>query len=113
MNRFVSAIFKYVTNDTTSTLTYTGIAGYPTDRTENDFDLQSLLGPALFIYVFQLLFPVFLSSLVQEKEVGLTAIMKMMGLAGAVFSAVTYLFYLILYIIATALVSLLFLNSFF
>ena len=75
--------------------------GYPEPFRVNNFDLQSLLGPVLYIYIFQLLFPVFLTTLVMEKEKGLQQIMQMMGLSGAVYSVVTYLFYLLLYVIAT------------
>ena len=74
-----------------------------TPRRRNDFDLQSLVAPVLFIFLFQLLLPVFAQMLVLEKEQGLAALMRQMGLSGAVYRAVSYLFFYLLYVAATLL----------
>jgi len=80
-----------------------GTKNFPTPQTENNFDIISLVGPIVYIYIFNLLFPVILAGLVFEKENKLREIMRMMGLKTYVYWLVTYLFYYLMYLIATLL----------
>ena len=63
-----------------TTMTLVGTKDYPTPELPNTFDIVSLIGPGLYMYIFQLLLPVFLGNLVHEKETKLREIMRMMGL---------------------------------
>ena len=56
-----------------------GVKPFPTLETEIDFDLISLVGPSVYITIFQLAFPLALGGLVHEKEHKLREIKKMMG----------------------------------
>ena len=55
------------------------------------------------IFLFQLLFPVVLGGLVNEKQYKLREIMKMMGLKTSVYWTVSYLFAIGLYMLATVM----------
>lgn len=110
-NMISNAVFRSVCAQTTACasdplggeLTYVGRKQYPAPAEENDFDIVSVIGPTLFLYVLQLLLPVFLGNLVTEKEFKLKEIMKMMGLKEHIYVISTYLFNLILYAIAMTL----------
>eukprot|EP01130_Rhizamoeba_saxonica_P016314 TRINITY_DN7523_c0_g1_i1.p1 TRINITY_DN7523_c0_g1~~TRINITY_DN7523_c0_g1_i1.p1 ORF type:complete len:975 (-),score=216.56 TRINITY_DN7523_c0_g1_i1:41-2965(-) len=94
-----NALWKSLVNSA-GDLLFSGTKNYPSGRSENTFDLVSLISSALLIYVFQLLFPVFITALVYEKENSLREIMKMMGLDIKVYWVVTYFFNLALYILS-------------
>eukprot|EP00003_Mantamonas_plastica_P028868 TRINITY_DN672_c0_g1_i2.p1 TRINITY_DN672_c0_g1~~TRINITY_DN672_c0_g1_i2.p1 ORF type:complete len:927 (-),score=322.82 TRINITY_DN672_c0_g1_i2:32-2431(-) len=79
---------------------YLGSKNVPTDEQQIDFDLISLVGPLLYVYVFQLVYPVLASAIVYEKEHGLREIMKMMGLNMNVYWIVTYIYSYTLYLVA-------------
>eukprot|EP00474_Spongospora_subterranea_P004480 CRZ04938.1 hypothetical protein [Spongospora subterranea] len=81
-------------------ISMTGTKNFPQPKTAISFDLISLVGPQLYIYVIALLFPVFLGNMVQEKESKLLEIMSMMGLRRNVYFLVTYAFNFTLYFIA-------------
>lgn len=93
----------------------TGVRIHPIPRTKLDFDLISIIGPNIFVFLYQvsrdflcpscvasciltifvvvvveqLLFPVVLAGLVYEKEFKLREIQKMMGLRMDVYWIVT------------------------
>jgi len=102
-NFVAKAVFGASVGPPGATFTFRGAQGFPTPRTKNEFDLQSLIGPTLYIYMFQLLFPVFLTNIVAEKEQGLREIMRMQGLRMSTYFVVTYLFALVTYVLATLL----------
>jgi hypothetical protein len=62
-----------------------GVKDYPTPEKDITFDIISLVGPQFYLYIFQLLLPVFLGNIVQEKETKLREIMKMMGLKSHIY----------------------------
>jgi ABC-type multidrug transport system ATPase subunit len=103
LNLFTNAIYRVVTG-TTAPVKFQGTMSFPAPRSEITFDLQSQIGPLLYVYVFNLLLPVFVVSLVAEKEQGLVQIMRQSGLPDRVYAVVTYLFFLILYVLATGIV---------
>ncbi|KAK1265230.1 ABC transporter A family member 8 [Acorus gramineus] len=57
-------------------------------------NLSTILGPLLFSWVIQLLFPVFLISLVYEKQHMLRIMMKIHGLSDRAYWMVTYTYFL-------------------
>eukprot|EP00474_Spongospora_subterranea_P005858 CRZ06316.1 hypothetical protein [Spongospora subterranea] len=77
-----------------------GTKMFPSPKTKVEFDLISLIGPSIYIYIFSMLLPVFMYNLVSEKESKIRDSMKMMGLKHNVHFLVTYLFHFTLYIIA-------------
>jgi ABC-type multidrug transport system ATPase subunit len=103
----VDGLLKTVTTKDGASLTLEGIRNFPTPEQEINFDLISLIGPLLYVYVFQLMFPVILGSMVYEKEHSLREVMKMMGLKQTIYWIVTYMFSFLLYMVATALLVLL------
>lgn len=103
LNIITNAIYRVATGSS-APVTFQGTMSYPAPRSEISFDLQSLIGPLLYVYVFNLLLPVFVVSLVSEKEQGLVQIMRQSGLPDRVYAVVTYFFFLILYIFATGIV---------
>eukprot|EP01122_Echinamoeba_exundans_P012286 TRINITY_DN5094_c0_g1_i1.p1 TRINITY_DN5094_c0_g1~~TRINITY_DN5094_c0_g1_i1.p1 ORF type:complete len:939 (+),score=203.70 TRINITY_DN5094_c0_g1_i1:58-2817(+) len=104
VNIITNAIWKTaVKNLPDSKMILAGTKDFPRPRTLNDFDLISVVGPSLYIYLFHLLFPVVLQNLVFEKEFKLREIMKMMGLKTWIYWLVTYIFSYMLYLIAAGL----------
>eukprot|EP00898_Chlorokybus_atmophyticus_P003419 jgi/Chlat1/4078/Chrsp26S04118 len=75
------------------------IAEMPKPTTSLNLDFSSLLGPLFFMWVVQLLLPVYLTSIVYEKERRLRLMMKMHGLGDRSYWTVTYLYNLALYIV--------------
>jgi len=76
-----------------------GLMSFPKPKTDAHFDLSSLLGPLFYTWVVQLLMPTFLQQLVYEKEKRLRMMMKMHGLGDGAYWVITYLWYIVLYII--------------
>ncbi|XP_049934331.1 ABC transporter A family member 7-like isoform X2 [Nymphaea colorata] len=68
----------------------------PKHATKISFDVSSLLGPLVFAWVIQLLFPVILMSLVYEKQHKLRIMMKMHGLGDGPYWLISYCYYLFL-----------------
>jgi hypothetical protein len=56
-----------------------GIKNFPQPATTVGFDLVASVGPFLYIFLFQLTFPVILGGIVYEKEKKLREIMKMVS----------------------------------
>eukprot|EP01129_Flabellula_baltica_P012243 TRINITY_DN54_c1_g1_i1.p1 TRINITY_DN54_c1_g1~~TRINITY_DN54_c1_g1_i1.p1 ORF type:complete len:873 (+),score=187.37 TRINITY_DN54_c1_g1_i1:72-2690(+) len=102
-SNLVSAIWRDGVIDS-GDFTLFGTKGYPKEESINDFDLISLIGTQIYIFVFQLLFPVILTNVVYEKETNLRGIMSMMGLKTSIYWLVTYVFNLFLYLIALLLI---------
>jgi hypothetical protein len=61
-------------------------------------DFSSLLGPLFYMWVVQMLLPIFLLQLVYEKEKRLRMMMKMHGLGDRAYWAITYAWDLLLYV---------------
>jgi ABC-type multidrug transport system ATPase subunit len=100
-----NAVWKtFSPNQNLTSYTGYGTKNFPTPRTKNDFDLISIIGPQLYIYIFHLSLPVIMSGLVFEKENKLREIMKMMGLKTPVYWLVQYIFYYLIYLITTFLI---------
>ncbi|XP_043691356.1 ABC transporter A family member 7-like [Telopea speciosissima] len=59
-----------------------------------NFDISSLAGPLFYSWIFQLLFPVILNSLVYEKQHKLRIMMKMHGLRDGSYWLITYSYFL-------------------
>lgn len=57
-----------------------GVRDMPKVESSLQLDFSSLLGPLLFEWLMQLLLPVFVFTLVHEKEHSLRVMMKMQGL---------------------------------
>ncbi|XP_010261075.1 PREDICTED: ABC transporter A family member 7-like isoform X2 [Nelumbo nucifera] len=68
----------------------------PKPGTRMRLDLSSALSPLLFAWVIQLLFPVFLTSLVYEKQHKLTIMMKLHGLRDGPYWLITYGYFLVI-----------------
>ena len=92
--------FLKLVNPNATEFVLLGKKGFPSKEAEITFDLISLIGPYLYIYVFQLTFPVILGSIVYEKERKLDVIMVMMGLKMNTYWLVTYIFSFLLYFVA-------------
>lgn len=58
----------------------TGVRDMPKGESTLELDFSSLLGPLFFEWLMQLLLPVFVFTLVHEKEHSLRIMMKMQGL---------------------------------
>jgi hypothetical protein len=101
INLFTNALYRSIRPANGSEMTIAGLQIFPEPETKNGFDLISILGPVFYMYIFQLLLPVFLSTMVQEKEMKLREIMFMMGLKKRAYWLVNYLFNLLLYTLAT------------
>lgn len=102
INYITEAIFKALLGPSSS-LILSGIRPFPSLKpTPLSLDIISIAGPYLYIYVFQLLMPVFIGTIVYDKEHGLREAMKMMGLKKRVYWGITYLFNYLIYCIVTA-----------
>eukprot|EP01112_Ceratiomyxa_fruticulosa_P013038 TRINITY_DN3645_c1_g1_i2.p1 TRINITY_DN3645_c1_g1~~TRINITY_DN3645_c1_g1_i2.p1 ORF type:complete len:881 (-),score=186.76 TRINITY_DN3645_c1_g1_i2:11-2653(-) len=78
---------------------FAGVRDFPRTDTKVSFDLVSIIGPYLYLYIFQMIFPVMLETIVYEKEGKLREIMKMMGLNMGVYWLVTYIFNYLMFFI--------------
>jgi ABC-type multidrug transport system ATPase subunit len=74
-----------------------GRKDFPRGVKDNSFDIVSLGGPNLYIYIFLLLLPITMENLVSEKETRLRETMRMMGLKTHVYFLSTYLWNFFLY----------------
>ncbi|DBA88861.1 TPA: hypothetical protein ACH3X2_000106 [Trebouxia sp. C0005] len=80
----------------------TGIRDMPKGESTLELDFSSLLGPLFFEWLMQLLLPVFVFTLVHEKEHSLRIMMKMQGLPDRVYYLVTYMWQMSVYIVFMA-----------
>ncbi|GFR42619.1 hypothetical protein Agub_g3550 [Astrephomene gubernaculifera] len=79
-----------------------GVQSFPKLPTVIKLDFSVLLGPLFYTWVIQMLMPSLLQQLVYEKEKRLRMMMKMHGLGDGAYWLVTYLWYLMLYILYMA-----------
>ena len=98
MSMALEGLVKLLAPEARTSFSFAGTRDMPTVERENSFDLISLLGPVLYIYVFQLMIPPILSLIVFEKEHKLREIMRSMGLKDAPYWIVNYTFGFGLYI---------------
>ncbi|KAG2490617.1 hypothetical protein HYH03_011009 [Edaphochlamys debaryana] len=80
-----------------------GVMSMPKSVTKLELDFSSLLGPLFYTWVVQMLLPTFLQQLVYEKEKRLRMMMKMHGLGDGAYWLITYLWYLMLYVLYMAI----------
>ncbi len=76
----------------------TGLQATPKPEFQLKLDFSSLLGPLFYMWVVQMLLPIFLLQLVYEKEKRLRMMMKMHGLGNGAYWLITYTWDLLLYI---------------
>lgn len=89
---FNSIYLQYKTNRRLFTL----VRAFPF-KTDTSFNFMDILGMALFPFSLSFLFPIFLYTLVMEKENKLKQMMKIMGLKEYTYFIVTYLGFLFIY----------------
>jgi hypothetical protein len=65
-------------------------------------DISSLVGSIIFLWLIQLPLPLSLALLVYEKEKRLRLMMRMHGLSNGVYTFVTYLYLILLYVVYVA-----------
>jgi len=107
LNLVVNAFYRKLRgkeNDDSVFFMNTAVTQMPEPQREVSFDIISVAGPFIYLYVFQLLLPVFMSNQVNEKEHKLRDIMKMMGLRPQIYWFVTYIFNYVMYLVATIIV---------
>ena len=100
LNFMNDAIFKTKSSDGKGSLTLY-LRNMPTPKTISTFDIVGLLEKFIYPLILHLLFPVFLSNIVYEKEFHLRVIMKMMGLKMKVYWFVNFSFDAVLYAAVT------------
>ncbi|EFA86292.1 hypothetical protein PPL_00079 [Heterostelium album PN500] len=103
----VTRSYRLITGNNITQFIFDGVKDFPTKKTTIGFDLISLIGPTLYIFIFQLILPVVLRIILYEKENKLREIMKMMGLEMKTYWLVTYIFSYSIYLFAMLLVWLL------
>lgn len=103
---FVSnAIWRHsFTSNPLTSLTFSGNKNFPIPPSDFEFDLISLMGPFIYHFIFQLLWPVMLQGIVHEKEFKLREIMLMMGMRTEIYWLATYIFYYVMYMLTTLLI---------
>eukprot|EP00474_Spongospora_subterranea_P008830 CRZ09288.1 hypothetical protein [Spongospora subterranea] len=74
-----------------------GTKHFPTAKIKFEFDIMTIGGPNLYIYIFSFPFPVFMYNIVSERESNIRTLMKTMGLQRNVHFLVTYVFNFIFY----------------
>ncbi|GLI63912.1 hypothetical protein VaNZ11_007051 [Volvox africanus] len=79
-----------------------GLMSFPKNEMKLKLDFSILLGPLFYTWVVQMLMPSLLHQLVYEKEKRLRMMMKMHGLGDGAYWLVTYLWYLLVYIVYIA-----------
>ncbi|GIL46004.1 hypothetical protein Vafri_3096 [Volvox africanus] len=79
-----------------------GLMSFPKQEIKLKMDFSILLGPLFYTWVVQMLMPSLLHQLVYEKEKRLRMMMKMHGLGDGAYWLVTYLWYLLVYIVYIA-----------
>eukprot|EP01132_Coremiostelium_polycephalum_P010969 gene10969-13436_t len=104
MLHMASRVYLTLTGQNLTKIIFDGLRDFPRDKIVFGFDLISLLGPILYIFIFQLILPVILRLILYEKENKLREIMKMMGLEMKTYWLVTYIFSYLIYLVAMLLV---------
>lgn len=98
-----NSYLRYLMNDTSYSISLVGFKGFPYPGGELRIDLASLLGPLFFMWLMQLLLPVYVAQLVSEKEGQLRSMMTMQGLGTPAYYIVNYVWQMLLYIVFMAI----------
>lgn len=80
-----------------------GVKDMPKGSTSLSLDFSSLLGPLFMMWFAQLLLPINIYAMVQEKEKHLRIMMRMQGLRDGAYYAVTYIWMMSLYCVFIAI----------
>ena len=72
-------------------LTLSWIKDMPKAGSSLNIDISSLIGKIFYAWLFHMLFPVWTSLLVYEKEMNLRTMMKMQGLGDLPYWAINYM----------------------
>jgi ABC-type multidrug transport system ATPase subunit len=105
VNYLSSAMLRESSGNNKLQLKFTGVKTFPSYTwSAASLDIIAAAGPFLYVFIFQLLMPVVLGSIVYEKEHNLREVMKMMGLKQRVYWIVTYFYNYVLYCVVVFLV---------
>ena len=101
----VSSAFIYNVTNGERFFLLNGTKFFPTQEESTDFDIATLMGSFFYMLILQQLLPVFLQTLVYEKEQRLREYMKMMGLSMTIYWIVNYMFFFMLYFVLVLFLS--------
>ncbi|KAF2070577.1 hypothetical protein CYY_008108 [Polysphondylium violaceum] len=87
-------------NSNFTSIVYDGLRDVPHGKIEPNFDLVSLMGPMLYMFIFQMPLPFILKLLIYDKETKLKDLMKMMGLEMKTYWISNYIVSFLLYFIS-------------
>jgi hypothetical protein len=79
------------------------IQGFPSWSETISFDLNDLVGPSLVPFSLAFLVPLFMFTIVLEKENRVREMMKMMGMRMSMYWAINYLFDYVMYLVVVLL----------
>ncbi|MEW5299847.1 MAG: hypothetical protein WDW36_002821 [Sanguina aurantia] len=99
LNMAVRGWWKHYGNGNFSAVELLGVMGMPKQNSKLSLDFSTILGPLFYTWVVQLLLPTFLQQLVYDKEKRLRMMMKMHGLKDGPYWVISYLWYLVLYLL--------------
>ena len=99
MNMISDAWMKYSLGDDSYRSFLLGTQETPKVATELSIPLASLVAVLLSTWIAQLLMPLILVQLVEERSKNLKIMMKMHGLGGIAYWTVNYIYFLILYVL--------------
>eukprot|EP00033_Pygsuia_biforma_P000417 GCRY01000498.1.p1 GENE.GCRY01000498.1~~GCRY01000498.1.p1 ORF type:complete len:926 (+),score=268.84 GCRY01000498.1:207-2984(+) len=101
INLVSSALYRYTHGAANvDEIVYHGYRSPPSLPVDFTFDLISIIGPYMYIFVLSLMSPIIMSVIVYDKEMGLRDIMKQMGLKSNVYWFQQYLFGFLMYFIS-------------
>ncbi|CAI5478818.1 unnamed protein product [Closterium sp. Yama58-4] len=101
MNLAVNAFVKALLNPN-ATIPLLYLKDFPRPQDSVGLDSATLLGPLFYLWMLQLLYPAFTSSLVYEKEKNLRMMMRMHGLKDGPYWLISYSYFTIISIIFIA-----------
>ncbi|CAI5466644.1 unnamed protein product [Closterium sp. Yama58-4] len=101
MNLAVNAFVKALLSPN-ATIPLLYLKDFPRPQDSVGLDSATLLGPLFYLWMLQLLYPVFTSSLVYEKEKNLRMMMRMHGLKDGPYWLISYSYFTIISIIFIA-----------
>ncbi|CAI5993150.1 unnamed protein product [Closterium sp. NIES-64] len=101
MNLAVNAFVKALLNPN-ATIPLLYLKDFPRPQDSVGLDSATLLGPLFYLWMLQLLYPVFTSSLVYEKEKNLRMMMRMHGLKDGPYWLISYSYFTIISVIFIA-----------
>ncbi|GJP41808.1 hypothetical protein CLOM_g1451 [Closterium sp. NIES-68] len=101
MNLAANAYVKAMLNPN-ATIPLLYLKDFPRPQDSVGVDLATILGPLFYLWLLQLLYPVFTASLVYEKEKNLRMMMRMHGLKDGPYWLISYSYFTIMSIIFIA-----------